>query len=261
MSDHLHVNELESRLTADEQRLSADEQRLLADEKRLLADEVRLEAEEAELTESRRVAWFGAGLALTLAVAVTALILGVIGLRDDVGALRESASEASVSTEALQDASVTGDKLAPGAVAASAVARGAIGPDKLVPGSVTGDHVARNALTGADIRESTLASVPLARDAKRLGGAPVSAFLARPIQVQAASYTSGRAIKGPVTARCPAGARVLSGGASIEGATIGAAIVRSAPDGEAWTATARVARRDAPVWRLVVTAVCSTQAR
>ena len=59
-------------------------------------------------------------------------------------------------------------------------------------------------------------------------------------------------------ARCPAGTRVISGGAAIRGAVSGAALVTNAPDGgTGWAATARVARNDRPAWRLVVTAVCA----
>ena len=44
----------------------------------------------------------------------------------------------------------------------------------------------------------------------------------------------------------------------IEGAASGAALVSNTPDGDAgWTATARVARRTPPDWRLVVTAICA----
>lgn len=247
-----------------EQRLAADEARLTADEARLTRDEARLEAEEAEVQESRAVAWVGVGLAFVLVIAVTALVLGVLALQGDVVAIKRSAPAGSVGTDALQAQAVTLDKLAPGAVTREAVAGEAIGPDELAPGAVTGAHVARNALTGADVRERTLGEVPSARrarsaaDAARLGGVPANVYLSRVVDVRATTPTDARRSKGPLTARCPAGTRVISGGAAVVGALRGAALLRNEPDGATgWTATARVARDPMPAWRLSVTAVCA----
>jgi hypothetical protein len=51
---------------------------------------------------------------------------------------------------------------------------------------------------------------------------------------------------------------VISGGAAIRGVAAGGALVVNEPDdGTGWTATARVASRDARAWRLVVTAICA----
>jgi hypothetical protein len=167
-----------------------------------------------------------------------------------------------VGTSALRDGSVSASKLAADAVGRSAVAPGAIGSAELAPGAVDDTHVAQDALGGADIRERTLSRVPSASDAVRLGGVRAGAYLWSPFEVSATSVTDTAEIKGPLIARCPAGARVLSGGAAIEGAARGAAIVRSLPDGrDGWTATARVARGDEPSWRLVVTAICSAGGR
>jgi hypothetical protein len=254
---------LEARLTEDEERLAADEQRLAADEQRLSRDEARIEAEEVEVKENRIVAWFGVGLALVLVVAVTALVLGLIAVQDDVGSIRRAAGDGSVATAALQDGAVTMEKLAVGAVTRDAVAGEAIGTAELAPRSVTGAQVARDTLTGADIREPSLGPVPVARkarvadDAARLGGLPARVYLSRLSDVRATTVTDARRVKGPLTARCPAGTRVISGGAAVRGVATGAALTRSEPeDGTGWTATARVAsaRR---AWRLVVTAICA----
>jgi len=241
----------------DPTRLSL-EQRLVQDEARLTRDEARLEREESEVRESRIVAWLGVGLALASAIAVAALVVGLIALRGDVGSIRRAAPAESVSTAALRDGSVTAAKLAPEAVRREAVTAGAIASAQLAPGAVTGAQVAPNSLTGADVRERSLSLVPQARDAQRLGGIRAGAFLSQPFEVSVTSLTDVRSIKGPVSARCPAGSRVLSGGASIDGVVTGASLVSNAPEGaQGWTATARVVRRPAPAWRLVVTAICT----
>ena len=236
------------------------EQRLVQDEARLAYDEARIEAEEAEVKETGIVAWFGLVLAVATAIAVTALVLSVIALRDDVGSLSSrSAPVDSVGTEALRAGSVTADKLAPGAVGPEAIADGTVRTEALALNAVTGAHVAPNTLTGEDIREGTLGRVPLARDAQRLGGAAPDTYGVRWFVVTGTSVTNTERVKGPIVARCPAGARVVSGGGAIRGAVTGAALTRSTPEGQdAWAASGRVARTQVPSWRLEVTAVCTT---
>ena len=266
MAGDTHINDVQG-VPEFEQRLAADEARLASDEARLAVDEARIEAEEVEVRENRVVAWFGVGLALVLVVAVTALVLGLIAVQDDVGSIRRAAADESVATAALRDEAVTAEKLAVGAVTTDAVAGEAIGAAELAPNAVTGAHVAQDTLTGADIRERSLRIVPAARQADRadsadtaarLGGLPARGYLSQVVSVRATSPGNVQRSKGPVTARCPAGLRVLSGGATIVGATAGAALISNAPDGRAaWSATARVAARPAPTWQLVVTAICA----
>jgi hypothetical protein len=75
--------------------------------------------------------------------------------------------------------------------------------------------------------------------------------------LETTSLRDAQPSKGPLIARCPAGTRVVSGGAAVRGAARGVALVANAPDGDAaWMATAVATTRR--VWRLVVTAVCAT---
>jgi hypothetical protein len=242
---------LEMRLSEDETRLARDEALIAADEARLLRDEQRLAADERATHLARHLSVISVALAVVLAIAVTGLVLGVIALRGDVDAITNAAPDESVGTSAIQDAAVTADKLA--------------------DGSVTAGKVRRDSLTGADVRESTLSTVPSARvsrrarsatDATRLGGSPPWAYLSRIETIDASSATDARATKGPLVARCPTWMRVISGGAVVEGAVRGVAIVRSAPDGPgAWSAVAQGQRSSTTPWRLVVSAVCATGGR
>jgi hypothetical protein len=258
MAERTHPDELEARLDEDETRLAADE-------RRLAADEARLEAEEEEVRESRTVAWLGIGLIVVLAIAVVALVIALVALRDDVHSMARSAPEDSVSSAAIRDAAVTTSKLEPGAVDRVAVSGGAIGAAQLARDAVSGANVARDSLTGADVRERTLATVPSARraqsasDAERLAGLGSAAYLSRLTTSRVASPVDAGRTKGPLVAACPNRARVISGGAAIEGATRRIAIVASAPAGHSgWTATAHASDSPAPSWRLVVTAICAT---
>jgi hypothetical protein len=240
------------------------EERLARDEQRLAFDEARLNAEGEAIHENAVVAKTGMAVIVVLAVAVVALVVGVVALQRDINALDRPAPEDSVSTDALQDHSVTAGKLADGAVIRAAIVDGAIGPLQLAPDSVSGAHVASTALTGADISESTLGTVPHAQraaDASRLGGHSSAAFVARVENVSARTLMNTDFTKGPLAARCPAGKRIVSGGATVDGRTTGVSLVSSAPDGDAaWTATAR-ARTASRAWRLTVTAICASGGR
>jgi hypothetical protein len=260
-----------------EARLEHDEARLAADEARLVADEARLAADEEEAHTTWVLSLTGAAIAGVSLVAIAALVIAVLALRRDLHAVEVSAPPGSVSTASLQDASVTAEKLAAGSVWASslqagavrqrAIAPGAVGSAQLAPAAVRGGDVARDALTGRNIREATLGRVPFAArsagarvadDARSLGGAGAGAYVAHAKVVRESSELSGQAIKGPLSARCTAGARVISGGAAVEGGVRGVAIVASAPQGHGWTALARRAGHRSNPWRLVVTAICVT---
>ena len=235
--------------------------RLSRDEARLAFDEARLDAEDEAIHQNALVANIDLGLIVVLAVAIAALVVGVIALRRDVNALDRPPPDDSVSTNALQDLSVTADKLANGAVIRASLVDGAVGPQQLAPNAVTGAHVAGNALTGADIKESTLSTVPSAQHAAtagRLAGHAPSDFVAGLDRASAHSVLNVQQTKGPVVAHCPAGTQVVSGGAAIEGRTTGVALVASTPAGDAgWSATAR-ARNTSRTWRLTVTAICAS---
>ena len=176
--------------------------------------------------------------------------------------------------EARIEAEVTTNKLASGSVSRNAVAGAAIGTEQIEPNSVTGALVAHDTLTGADIREGSLGTVPSAKtatsakqatsagtaeDSARLGGLSRSAFLASVVDTRAETVLNSSSPKGPLTAHCPVGSRVISGGARIRGVVRGAAIVSNTPDAAtAWTATARVVAQQRRPWQLVVTAICAT---
>lgn len=241
------------------------EARLDRDEDRLREDELRLEADEKILRSSRIVALVAIVLASTLVLAVTGLIIGLLALNRNIDVVANAPPKHdSVTTAALQDGAVTTDKLAHGAVGNDAVAEGAIKSRQLAAGAVQANDVAGNSLTGDQIDEQTLAEVPsatrarTAHDAQALGGLKSSTYLSRVRIQRVASATDTGATKGPVTARCPSGTRIVGGGAAVEGASRGVAIVRSAPNDKAgWVAVADAYDDAGTPWRLVVTAICA----
>ena len=172
-------------------------------------------------------------------------------------------------------------KLARGAVSGTVIRTGAVGTDQLAPGAVTDATVAPDALTGAAIAESTLARVPAATraararaahfavhaatatraavsgSADRLAGVPAVGYLSRPTIVHATTPSDTARDKGPLSARCPTGMHVLSGGVAVYGATDGVTILRNVPTGaHGWAGLAHAGTSASRNWRLVVRAVC-----
>jgi hypothetical protein len=265
-----------------ELRLRRDEERIGADEARLARDEARLDADERTLRRSRSVAIIAAALAGTLAVAVAGLVVALFALNRDIDAVARAApKDDSVGTVAIKNDAVTADKLAigsvtgaalaPGAVSSPAIATGGIDRRALGRGAVGRSEVGRNALTGAQIAEGTLGRVPSARsaaratvagDAQALGGVSPTGYISQVKFVRAATRTNARRTKGPLSAACPAGMRIIAGGAAVDGPSRGVALVRSAPTAaQDWVAVADAYRANGTPWRLVVTAVCATGGR
>ncbi len=242
--------------------------RLRREEARSRLDEARLAADEKILRSNRYLASVAALLAGTLVLAVAGLVVAFMALHRDLGVVARAApKDESVGTAALQDQAVTAAKLAPGSVGRGALDAGAIGPRQLAAGSVTASSVAGDGLTGEQIDEQTLATVPgavvamRADDAHRLAGRGSSAYLSRVTTQRAASSTDTERTKGPVVAQCPAGRRIVGGGAAVDGVSSGVAIVRSSPDANDWVAVASAYGRTGAPWRLVVTAICAAGGR
>jgi hypothetical protein len=218
--------------------------------------EQRIEREERQIVTNRALAVAALALAVLLIIAVSALVAGLVALNRDVEAVETARPAAgSVGTDALQNDAVTAEKIAAGAVTGDALAAGA----------VTAENVVANSLTGASIMESTLRRVPraaLAQNAAALEGLPASAFFSQLTLVRAQSGLNDDARKGPITASCPSGTSIVSGGASVEGATGGVAIVSSAPTSdEGWSGTAEAFAPTDTQWRLDVTAICAAGGR
>jgi hypothetical protein len=162
----------------------------------------------------------------------------------DEAVTKEKLAKASVGTGRLEDGAVTSEKLAGEAVTTDALAADA----------VTGDKVADDSLTGADVDESTLEGV----DAATLNGS--ASFFTSIQSVVQNSKQNPNDGKGPVTATCPQGTKVISGGASIvteSGTYPPIALVASTSNtGNGWNAIAIEIRPVEEAWGLRVVALC-----
>jgi hypothetical protein len=221
-------------------------------------EERRIRDVESELGDERRrirvnrILAIGAACLASLAIA--ALVLSIVALNRDIEAIARADPK---------DGSVTEASIAGGAVTADKLADGAVTPRSLAAGAVGAPAVAGDSLTGAQIAEASLAQVPqaaTAQDAKKLGGVAATAFVQGVTQVRVATDQAPSAVKGPILAACPAGTRVIGGGAEVEGSR-NVALIESAPTGTTgWTAIAAQQGGGSVSWRLVVHAICAKAA-
>jgi hypothetical protein len=156
--------------------------------------------------------------------------VGVDELGQDVkDALSEAGANlaaAPIGTNRLKDGAVTTPKIAPRAVTTDTIADLAVGRGRIANNAVNGAKVEDGSLTGADIDGSTVENV----DAAQLRGQ--SDYLRNVSTVSNSSPSNATAYKGPVTANCPSGKKLVGGGAVVvmpNGSRLRIALVSSGP--------------------------------
>ena len=194
-------------------------------------------------------------LAFGIVIVAALVVAGGCGGGGETGPITsDQLANGAVETPKLADGAVTTRKLADAAVKAAKVENGAIGETKLAADSVIGEKVTDDSLTGADIDESTLEGV----NAASLDGS--SSFIVDIQAVQQTSSLNTSDRKGPVTATCPEGTDVVSGGASIvteSGTKLPIALTASTSNaGNGWNAEAIEIRPVEEGWGLRVIALC-----
>ena len=190
-------------------------------------------------------------LGVTVGLALFAAACGG-GSDESVGT--DQLENGAVVSSKIADEAVTKEKLAPGAVGTARLEDESVTSEKLAPGAVGADAVVDESLTGADIDESTLEGV----NAATLNGSTSFVIDVQPVQQTSNLNANDR--KGPVTATCPEGTTILSGGASVvteSGAKLPIALTASTSNaGNGWNAEALEIRPVSEGWGLRVVALC-----
>jgi hypothetical protein len=193
-------------------------------------------------------------LLVAAVVAAVGLVAGCGGEEETGPITADQIADGAVETPKLADDAVTTRKLADAAVKKEKVENGAISEAKLAADSVNGEKVADDSLSGADIDESTLEGV----NASSLNGS--TSFIVDIESVQQTSSLNTNDRKGPITATCPDGTDVVSGGASIvteSGTKLPIVLTSSTSNaGNGWNAEAIELRPVEEGWGLRVVALC-----
>jgi hypothetical protein len=190
-----------------------------------------------------------------IAAVAAAMALAGCGGDDETGPITaDQIADGAVETPKLADDAVTTRKLADAAVKTAKVENGAIGEQKLAADAVNGEKVVDDSLSGADVDESTLEGV----NAATLNGS--ASFIIDVESVQQTSSLNANDRKGPVTATCPDGTDVVSGGASIvteSGTKLPIVLTSSTSNaGNGWNAEAIELRPVEEGWGIRVIALC-----
>ncbi len=91
----------------------------------------------------------------------------------------EQLADDALTTAKLANEAVTGAKLANGAVTNGKLGSSAVTATKIANDAVTTAKITNDAVTGAQVDESTLGEVPLASEAKKVGGQSAGSFVSR----------------------------------------------------------------------------------
>jgi hypothetical protein len=139
------------------------------------------------------------------------------------------------------------------------VANGTLQGGDIANGTVLGRDVKDGVLTGADLATNTLGDREIDEpqlDINRLGGIGVTRYVKNVVRVETRSANDAATPKVAPPAACPAGKRIIGGGARVVAAAFSpVALSTNGPAGGAWQA---VAYATAPTgsWQLVNVAIC-----
>jgi hypothetical protein len=191
----------------------------------------------------RHSAFVLAGLALFIS-------LGGVAFGVATGAItsREIANN-TVQSRDVRDGSLQGRDIANRGLRSRDVEDGTLGGVDVRDGSLAGADLAPNALGDREVDEPQL-------DINRLGGVSATRYVKNVVRVETRTANDAATPKVAPPAACPAGKRLLGGGARVVAAAfVPVALAVNGPDGSTWNAAA-FATAPAGNWQLVNVAIC-----
>jgi hypothetical protein len=149
----------------------------------------------------------------------------------------------------VENNSLGGGDIAAGTVRGRDIAAGAIRTREITDRSIFGRDVASNSLGDREVAEPQL-------EINRLGGIDSGRYVRNVRRVRTATAGDPVAVKATPPARCPAGKRLVGGGARVVAAApVPVALSANGPSGNAWVAAA-YATAPTGSWQLVAVAIC-----
>jgi hypothetical protein len=155
----------------------------------------------------------------------------------------------TVQSRDVRDGALQGRDIANRSLRSRDVEDGTLGGVDVRDGSLAGADLAPNALGDREVDEPQL-------DINRLGGVSVTRYVKNVVRVETRTANDAVTPKAAPPATCPAGKRLIGGGARVVAATfVPVALAANGPDGRGWTAAA-YATAPAGNWQLVNVAIC-----
>lgn len=180
-----------------------------------------------------------------LILSCVALFMALSGSALAVGLAKNSVRSAqivdgTVRTVDLKDAAVSGTKIAPNAVGPDQIAENAVSSAKVAPDSLDAQDLAPASVTSSEVTDQSLTANDLGPDS--VGSSEIQAGAIRASElgpIVQASNTTAVAKDGlvSVTATCPAGTTVISGGA--QPGNFGVELTSTLRQGNGWLAQAK----------------------
>jgi hypothetical protein len=188
--------------------------------------------------------------ALVLAGLALFISLGGVAFGVATGAItsREIANN-TVQSRDVRDGSLQGRDIANRSLRSRDVEDGTLGGVDVRDGSLAGADLATNALGDRQVDEPQL-------DINRLGGVSATRYVKNVVRVETSTANDAATPKTAPPATCPAGKRLIGGGARVVAASfVPVALAVNGPEGNAWHAGA-FAAAPAGNWQLVNVAIC-----
>jgi hypothetical protein len=198
-----------------------------------------------------------------------ATVLAAIALSVSLGGVSYAVAAGSIDSREIRNGTVQSRDVRDGGLQGRDVANATLQGRDLANGTVQSRDVRDGALRGVDVNDRSLGGVDLAEntlgdreinepdlDIQRLGGIDAGRFVKNVRRVQSQTASDAATPKSVPPARCPAGKRLLGGGARVvAGAPVPVALSVNAPNGNTWEAAA-YATAPTGNWQLVAVAIC-----
>jgi hypothetical protein len=188
-----------------------------------------------------------------------ATVLAAIALFVSLGGVSYGVATGSIDSREIRNGTVQSRDVRDGGLQGRDVANGTVQSRDVRDGALRGVDVNNRSLGGADLAENTLGDREINEpdlDIQRLGGVDARRFVKNVRRVQSETASDPVTPKSVPPARCPAGRRLLGGGARVVApAPVPVALSVNAPNGNTWEASA-YATAPTGNWQLVAVAIC-----
>lgn len=188
-----------------------------------------------------------------------ATVLAGIALFVSLGGVSYAVATGSINSREIQNGAVQSRDVRDGSLKGRDVANGTLRSRDIRDGVLSGLDVRDGSLAGADLAANAIGDREIDEpqlDLNRLGGVSVTRFVKNVTRVETRTTNDAVTPKAAPAATCPAGKRLIGGGARVVAAApVPVALTVNGPDGRAWTAAA-YATAPTGSWQLVNVAIC-----